>query len=227
MSVGRRGRRSIASGAVFDTVLFDLDGTLTDPATGIVDSFRHALTAVGHPADDDVDLRWMIGPPIRDNFSTYGLPEHLHDDAVVAFRDRHTAVGLYDVALHPGIVELLRAVRATGSATAVATFKPMAQAIETIDHLGLSALFDAVVGVGEQMVAGDKGPVIDEALRTIGREGTAVMIGDRHHDLTAGRSRGCTTVGVRWGYASPGELESCDPDHLVGSVDELAAVLLA
>jgi phosphoglycolate phosphatase len=212
--------------AVFDIVLFDLDGTLTDPASGIVDSFRHALTSVGHPVDEEVDLRWMIGPPIRDNFATFGLPDHLHDDAVVAFRDRHTSIGLYDVTLHRGIPELLDVVRNAGSATAVATFKPTTQAIETIEHLGLADRFDAVVGVGEHMVVGDKGPVIDEALTSAGRSGTSVMIGDRHHDLSAGRSRGCTTVGVRWGYASPGELEACAPDHLVSSVDELTAVLL-
>jgi len=211
---------------VFDAVLFDLDGTLTDPAAGIVASFRHALTAVGHHVEDDIDLRWMIGPPVRDNLQRIGLPDHLHDDAVLAFRDRHTSIGLYDVALHDGIVDLLAAVRAAGSAIAVATFKPTLQAELTIQHLGLTHAVDAVVGVDHEMVVGDKTPVVTEALARLGRPGTSVMIGDRHHDITAGRSCSCATVGVTWGYADPGELDSCGPDHVVDSVEALAAVLL-
>lgn len=211
---------------MFDAVLFDLDGTLTDPAVGIVDSFRHALGSIGYPVAPDDDLRWMIGPPIKDNFATFGVPDTLHDDALAAFRERHLEVGLFDVVLHPGVPELLDALRTSGSAIAVATFKPTPQAEQTIEHLGLVDAVDAVVGVAHDFAETGKGPIIDEALDRLGRSGPAVMIGDRHHDLSAGRSRGCTTVGVRWGYASPGELESCEPDHLVTTIAELGTVLL-
>lgn len=211
---------------MFDRVLFDLDGTLTDPAEGIVASFRHALTSVGHVVADDVDLRWMIGPPIRDNLVRIGLPDDLHDDAVSVFRDRHTAIGLYDVTLHDGIRELLAELRAAGSAIAVATFKPTLQAELTIQHLGLTHDVDAVVGVDHEMVVGDKTPVVNEALARLGGTGTSVMIGDRHHDVTAGRAGGCSTVGVTWGYAGPGELATAAPDHVVDTIDSLATVLL-
>lgn len=211
---------------MFDRVLLDLDGTLTDPADGIIASFRHALGTVGHPVDDDADLRWMIGPPIRENLVAVGVPDHLHDDAVAAYRDRHVDIGLYDVSLHPGIEALLADVRAAGSRIAVATFKPTLQAELTIQHLGLTHAVDAVVGVEADAVTSSKVPVITEALRQLGGDGSAVMVGDRHHDVTAGRSCSCTTVGVGWGYAGPGELEAAGADHVVETVAGLATVLL-
>lgn len=211
---------------MFDRVLFDLDGTLTDPADGIISSFRHALHRVGHPVADDVDLRWMIGPPIRENLTAVGLPDHLHDDAVAAYRDRHTGIGLYDVSLHPGVEALLADVRAAGSAIAVATFKPTLQAELTIQHLGLTHAVDAVVGVDAEMATATKVPVLEEALARLGGDGPAVMVGDRHHDVTAGRACGCTTVGVSWGYAGEGELEAAGADHVVATVAGLASVLL-
>ena len=206
-------------------MLFDLDGTLTDPADGIIASFRHALGRVGHPVADDVDLRWMIGPPIRDNLTAIGLPDHLHDDAVAAYRDRHTDIGLYDVTLHPGIEALLADLRAAGSSIAVATFKPTLQAELTIQHLGLTHAVDAVIGVDAEHLTDTKVPVLTEALGRLGG-GPAVMVGDRHHDITAGRTCGCTTVGVSWGYAGPDELEEAGADYLVSTMAGLATVLL-
>lgn len=211
---------------MFDAVLFDLDGTLTDPAVGIVASFRHALTSVGHPVADDEDLRWMIGPPVRHNLSRVGLPDDLHDDAIAAFRAQHTTVGLFDVTLHVGVRELLADLRAAGSAIAVATFKPQPQAEVTLDHLGLTDAVDAICGVDSDHTVGDKVPIITRALDLLGHRATSVMIGDRHHDLDAGRACGCATVGVRWGYADEGELEASAPDHLVDTVADLRAVLL-
>lgn len=211
---------------MFDRVLFDLDGTLTDPADGIIASFRHALGRVGHPVAEDADLRWMIGPPIRDNLTAVGLPDHLHDDAVSAYRDRHTDIGLYDVSLHPGIEALLADLRAAGSSIAVATFKPTLQAELTIQHLGLTHAVDAVVGVDADLATATKVPVLTEALARLGGAGSAVMVGDRHHDIDAGRACGCTTVGVAWGYAGDGELEAAGADHLVATVAGLSTVLL-
>ncbi len=99
---------------MLDAVLFDLDGTLTDPEEGIVGSFRHAMEVVGHPVAEGVDLRWMIGPAIRDNFTRHGIPDHLHDEAVLAFRARHVEVGLFQAELIVGVTEVLDALRADG-----------------------------------------------------------------------------------------------------------------
>jgi len=229
---------------MFDAVLFDLDGTLTDPEVGIVGSFRHALTTVGHPPADDADLRWMIGPPIRANLLDYGLPEHLHDDAVEAYRQRHLATGLYEATLHPGIVDLLVDLGTAGVDVAVATLKPPLQATRTLAHFGLDALVQVTAGAGPAALH-DKRVIVADALTRLGRGGGAgvdgrangrsdgrgaagrvAMVGDRAQDVDGGRFNGCTTVGVTWGFAPPGELEAAAPDHLVDTVADLRTLLL-
>ena len=144
-AVGGRGSgvqvyraRAVRSAAVLDAVLFDLDGTLTDPEEGIVGSFRHAMEVVGHPVAEGVDLRWMIGPAIRDNFTRHGIPDHLHDEAVVAFRARHVEVGLFQAELIVGVMEVLDALVADGIPLALATAKPVPQAVTTLEHFDLA-----------------------------------------------------------------------------------------
>jgi phosphoglycolate phosphatase len=211
---------------VFDAVLFDLDGTLTDPASGITGSFRHALATVGHPVADDVDLTWMIGPSMRENLVRHGLPADLHDSAIDAYRLRHTEIGLYDATLHAGTVELLDALIAAGIALALATAKPVPQAVRTLEHFGIADRFAVVAGATPDGHTVGKVGIVADALDRLGTPGRAAMIGDRRHDVEAGRANGCTTIAVTWGYAEAGELDAVAPDHRVDSFGGLAALLL-
>lgn len=211
---------------VFDAVLFDLDGTLTDPAAGITGSFRHALASVGHPIADDVDLNWMIGPSMRENLVRHGLPDHLHDEAIDAYRVRHNAVGLYDAVMHDGAVALLDALVAAGVPIALATAKPVAQAVATLQHFGVADRFVVVAGAGEDGRTVGKVSIVADALDRLGRPARAAMIGDRRHDIEAGRANGCTTVAVAWGYAEAGELLAAAPDQTVPTYAALTTLLL-
>lgn len=206
-----------------DAVLFDLDGTLTDPAEGITASFRHALAAVGSPVAPGVDLTWMIGPPIRHNFTRFGLAPHLHDAAVEAFRERHTSVGLFEASLIPGIVDVLETIRAWEVPLALATAKPLAQAHTTLEHFGLSHLFAGVAGAQADGRTVGKDRIVAEARRQLSMvDGErVVMVGDRVHDVDGGRANGCTTVAVEWGFAEPGEMDAAAPDHRVAEPAEL------
>lgn len=206
-----------------DAVLFDLDGTLTDPAAGITASFRHALDVVDHPVAPEADLRWVIGPPIRHSFSRFGLAPDLHDAAVAAFRDRHTATGLFDATLIPGIAEVLETITSWGVPLGLATAKPVEQAHTTLEHFGLSPLFSAVAGaVTDGQIAGKEQIVADARRQLDMVDGERVlMVGDRVHDVDGGRANGCTTVAVAWGFAEPGEIDAAAPDHRVAAPVDL------
>jgi len=212
---------------VLDAVLFDLDGTLTDPAEGIVGSYRHAFAAVGHPAPDDADLRWMIGPAIRENFIEQGIPEHLHDEAVLAFRSCHLEIGLFQATLIVGVVDVLDTLVAEGVRLSLATAKPHSQAVTTLEHFEIADRFE-VVGAGvADGIPRSKAMIVTDALGQLGNpDPTRVaMVGDRRHDIEGGRANGCHTVGVTWGFAPPGEFDQAQPDHVVNTPEELLAVL--
>jgi phosphoglycolate phosphatase len=214
---------------VLDAVVFDLDGTLTDPAVGITGSFRHALAAVGHPAAADLDLTWMIGPSMAENLTRYGLPPELHAEAVAVYRERHVAVGLYEATVVPGVVAVLDALVADGVPLAMATAKPEEQGRATLDHFGLADRFAAVAGSRADGLPRPKAEIVAEALDHLGVVGSprVAMVGDRRHDIEGGRANGCTTVAVGWGFDEPGELDAARPDHRVDDPPGLLAVLTA
>lgn len=215
---------------VLDAVLFDLDGTLTDPEVGIVGSFRHALATVGHDlVDVDDDLRWTIGPPIGHNFERLGVPGHLHAEATAAFRARHLEVGLFEAALVPGMVAVLDGLRDDEVPLALATAKPVPQAVTTLEHFGLADRFAVVSGAGTDGYRHDKLHIVADALERLGGPEPArvAMVGDRRHDVEAGRGNGCVTVAVGWGFAEDDELDLVVPDHAVADPVDLLTLLRA
>lgn len=216
---------------MLDAVLFDLDGTLTDPAIGITGSFRHALATVGHPVADDLDLTWMIGPSMPDNLDRHGLPAHLHADAITAYRERHMEAGLFEATLHDGVVDVLDALGSMGIALGLATAKPLVQAVATLEHFGIADRFAVVGAATADGVTRSKAEIVAAALAELGYatplpDGVqVVMVGDRRHDVEGGRHNGCVTVAVEWGYAEPGELDRVAPDHRVADMGQLLGLL--
>ena len=210
------------------TVLFDLDGTLTDPEVGITASYRHALAAVGRPVADDVDLSWMIGPPIGENLHLLGVTAAELPVAVQAYRRRHLATGLYEVILVPGMAELVRTLHAAGVRLALATGKPTGDGELTLKHFGLATYFAVIAGNTVQGLL-SKADVVADALRLLGSPDPArvAMVGDRRHDVEGAAANGITSIGVGWGFAADGELATAGADQIVTTVDELARLLLA
>ena len=211
---------------MLDAVLFDLDGTLTDPAEGITGSFRHAVASVGHPADDDADLTWIIGPSVRDNLTRYGVPDEHHDLVVTTFRAHMTEVGLFQATVIAGIAEVLASLHAADVPLALATAKPTNQAEISLDHFDLRRFFTVVSGntLGAPI---SKGHIMANALDELGQpDPTRVaMVGDRHHDIDGAHANGCIAVAVTWGYAEAGEMDLAKPHHLVDTPAELGELL--
>jgi phosphoglycolate phosphatase len=212
----------------FAVVLFDLDGTLTDPRIGITRSYQHALASVGTVVDDPDELTWMIGPPLRANLLAAGVQGGDVDTAADAYRDRHWTVGVYEATVIPGIPELLADLHAAGTRLGVATGKVTDQGVVTLDHFGLSPWFDVVVGSDLDRGRVEKDDIVRHALDELGSPplDRSAMVGDRRFDIEGAQAVGLTSIAVTWGYAEPGELAMAEPDLTADTVDELRAYLL-
>ena len=209
-------------------LLFDLDGTLTDPRPGIVGSLRYALERMKRPSPSDDLLATFIGPPIRGTFA--GLLEttspELIERAVALYRERFGTVGLYENEVHPGVPEMLEAAGALASAVFVATSKAAVYAERIVRHFGLSHHFARVYGSDLAGRFEDKSELLPHLLAAEGvAPGAAVMIGDRSVDVLAARAAGIASVGVLWGYGSAAELTAAGADVLCSHPGELLACL--
>lgn len=212
---------------MLDAVLFDLDGTLTDPAEGITGAFRHAVASVGHPAEADADLTWIIGPAVRDNLARYGLPDEHHDLVVRTFRAHMTEVGLFQATVIAGIAQVLASLQDAGVPLALATAKPTYQAEISLEHFELDRYFTVVAGGVGDGIPRSKSLIVADALEQLGGPDPArvAMVGDRHHDVDGARANGCIAVAVTWGYAEAGEMDVAAPHHIVDTPVELGELL--
>jgi len=205
-------------------LLFDLDGTLTDPFVGITACIRHALTALGRPAPPADQLRWCIGPPLRDSLATLLGADHAHkaDEALAVYRERFGRVGLFENQAYPGIREALAGLQERGHVLRVATSKPAVFARRIIEHFDLARYFTSVDGCELDGTRGDKRSLIAYILREYGlTPGETLMIGDREHDVIGARENGVAAIGVLWGFGSREELEAAGALRLVATPEGL------
>lgn len=183
-------------------VIFDLDGTLTDSAEGIVASFRHALASVGAevPAGDLVGR--IVGPPMKQTLDGLGLGERA-GDAIAAYRADYTARGWAMNSLFDGIPQLLADLRASGVRLAVATSKAEPTARQILEHFGLAEHFDVIAGASVDGVRARKADVLARALGQLQPlPERVVMVGDRAHDVAGAAEHGIDTIVVEWGYGA-------------------------
>lgn len=218
---------SVALPSRIATVLFDLDGTLTDPHVGITTSIRHAMAELGRPLAPDVVLDWCIGPPLIDAFARlFDGDRSLAEKGVAAYRARYGVVGLFENAVYPGIPELLDALVADGRHLVLATSKPRVFAARILDHFGLARRFAAIHGSELDGARVHKTDLIPWILATeVIPSAGAVMVGDREHDVHGARAAGLPTIGVAWGYGGRGELEAAGAAVVVETVARLGAAL--
>ena len=199
--------------AVRATLLFDLDGTLSDNYEGISRCIRHALARVGAPEPDAATLRACVGPPLRESLA-HLLPAPdaaAIDAALAAYRERFRDVGWRENAVYEGVPEALAALAGTGARMLVCTSKPEVYATRIVAHFGLDAYVSRVYGADLAGALDDKRALLAHLVATERLDASrAIMIGDRHHDVRAARANGARAVGVLWGYGTAAELAGAE-----------------
>jgi phosphoglycolate phosphatase len=211
-----------------NTILFDLDGTLTDPREGITRCIAHALERMGRESPPLGDLTFAIGPPLRGSLARL-LGDESRDTverALAHYRERFADVGLFENTPYDGIAETLAALRASGATLFVATSKPLVFAERIIRHFGFDAHFDAVHGCELDGTREAKRDLLAHVLahHRIAPGGT-VMVGDRGVDMDAARHHGLRGIGALWGFGSREELLDAGAHVLCAGPRELRTTL--
>jgi len=209
-------------------ILFDLDGTLTDPWEGITRSIQYALKTLEKPVPDAEELRWCIGPPLIES-----LKRLLGDngagqvqEALLIYRERFSKIGKYENEVYGGIPEVLSTLNEKGFSLFVATSKPRVYAIDIVKHFDLEPYFNRVYGSELNGDLVDKTELINHILsnESIDKE-TAVMVGDRSHDIIGAKNNGLAKIGVTYGYGTREELMAAGADHLASSPSDIVNIL--
>ncbi len=209
-------------------VFFDLDGTLTDPAPGIVRCYQHALQVLGAPPRSDAELTQLIGPPLQESFRALMQSDdpELCERAVRVYRERFSTLGLYENSVYPEMPEVLSALRDAGRQLWVVTSKPTVFADRIIDHFALRPFFTRVYGAELSGERAAKAELIAHVLASerIAPQSTC-MIGDRKHDVIGAKAHGIAALGVLWGYGTRLELEEAGATLVLEAVREIPAAI--
>ncbi|WP_151734017.1 HAD family hydrolase ['Paenibacillus yunnanensis' Narsing Rao et al. 2020] len=212
---------------LLQSILFDLDGTLTDPKEGITRSVEYALNKFGIQVEHPDVLLPYIGPPLYDSFvELQGFPGEQALRAVEYYRERYKTIGLYENSVIPGIPRLLEELLESGYSLYVATSKPTVFAEEILRHYGLDRYFKHVAGSNLDGTRSKKSEVIRYVLDENGiRAEQALMIGDRKHDIIGAKACGVASAGVLFGYGSEEELAGAGADYIARRVADIAGII--
>lgn len=208
-------------------LLFDLDGTITDPKEGITKCVQYALSKFDIEEECD-NLLSFIGPPLTDSFiDFYGFDKQKAELAIKYYRERYAKIGLFENSAIDGIHEVLEKLKNSGYTLAVATSKPTCFAISICEKYDFSKYFDIIMGSELDGTRTKKSEIIYEVLKQLNaKPEEVVMIGDRKYDIIGAKEVGTASIGVRFGYAEDGELEKAGADFIVGTPNELLTCIL-
>lgn len=215
---------------MYQYILFDLDGTLTDPREGITKSVQYALDKMGISEPDLSALEHFIGPPLYDEFRRcYQMDDAQAKKTVEAYRERFGVIGWQENILFDGVPELLAALRNAGRKIAIASSKPTVFVRKILHMFEIERYFDVVSGASLDGSIGSKAQVVQQALDAFGVSDlkTAVLVGDRFHDVEGARACGLDCIGLTLGFGGREELETAGASAVVDSLEELCGVLLA
>ncbi len=207
------------------SILFDLDGTLTDSGPGIINCAKLALEHYGLPIPSEAELRTFVGPPLHESFIRFGVPAHEADNAIAVYRSRYIPIGKFENEPYPGIRELLERLQTEGHTLYVATSKPEAMSIEILEHFDLAKYFTIICGATMDASRSSKADVIAYLLSQAGKAGEILMVGDTAFDVTGAKAHGIPTVGVAWGYGEVADMEKAGAKAIAHTMDELYALL--
>ena len=207
------------------TILFDLDGTITDSGEGIMNCAAYSLEHFGLPVPDRATLRQFVGPPLRDTLIRFGVPADKAEEAITVYRSRYIPVGRFENFPYEGIRELLAKLKAEGHRLYIATSKPEQMSIEILEHFDLAQYFDRICGATLDGSRDEKDKVIAYLLKETGAGNDAIMVGDTAFDVLGAAAHGIPTIGVSWGYGEVADMEKAGAKAIAYSMDGLYGLL--
>jgi len=211
-------------------ILFDLDGTLSDPKVGITKSVQYALQKMGIDEPNLDKLDCFIGPPLQESFAEYyGFNENQTKEAIEFYRERFKEKGMYENVLYEGIPYLLNSLKEHQFTLVVATSKPTIFSEKILNYFKIDQYFDLVVGSNLDGTRSSKTEIIQYILDEYKdlMKDEFIMIGDRKHDIIGAENTGIDSIGVTYGYGSLDELIHSNPTYIVNNVEELASIFIA
>ena len=207
------------------SILFDLDGTLTDSGEGIINCALLTLEYFGLPLPTREELRFFVGPPLGGSFLKLGIPEDRVTEAIQYYRSHYTVTGIHENSVYPGIEELLQALQVQGHKLYVATSKPEFMAKGILEDFGLAEYFTMICGASTDTHRNTKEAVIAHLMESNPDAKNFVMIGDTIFDVEGAASLGIPTIGVSWGYGEVADMEAAGAISIAHSMDELLSFL--
>lgn len=209
---------------MYKYVLFDLDGTLTNPEIGITSSVMYALEKFGITVEDRKELHPFIGPPLTYSFQTfYGLSKEDSEMAVKFYRERFSVKGLYENEVYDGVEMMLQTLKERGKTLIIATSKPEEFTLKILEHFHLLKYFDYIAGATLDGSRGEKADVIRHALAIskIEDKSQAIMIGDRNYDILGAKENGLDSMGVLFGFGDYEELSNAGADYIAENIQDI------
>ena len=207
------------------TILFDLDGTLTDSAPGIIETMQYALNKKGIIPPDD--LHFILGPPLIDTFiNTFHMSQQSAKEAYQYYYKRYAEKGMYQNSVFEGVKEMLSELKKHGKKLAVATSKSENFANEIIEHFELSEYFDCIAG-NHLNTRDTKAKVVCYALEQLQcNPESAILVGDRMYDIIGGKTAGVNVIGVLYGYGEMQELQQYGADAIAKTPQDVVEIIL-
>ena len=221
---------------MYQYLLFDLDGTLTDSAEGIIKCVQYAAEKMGAAYKNAEELKVFVGPPLSESFkNVYEFSEEETQKAIQYYRERFKPIGMFENAVYPGVPQMLKSMKENGKVNLIASSKPEEFVKTILEHFDIAKYFDIIVGASMDESRNTKEAVIEEVLSRLKNtdqygqydQDKCVMIGDRKYDIHGAKYFGLRNIGVSYGFAPEGELEEAGADVIVDTVEELTQVLLS
>ena len=206
------------------SILFDLDGTLSDSSEGILKCCLHTFSHYGIEIPEE-KRDTLIGPPLRFSFKKYGVPEAEIENALTRYRERYLSVGKFENRPYEDIEKLLKKLKNAGHRLFVATCKPEETSTEILEHFGLSGYFEGICGATFDKSRDSKSAVISYLVEKYNPQ-NMIMVGDTVFDVEGASELGIDTIGVSWGFGKPEELLNAGAIRIAYSMDELLKILL-
>jgi phosphoglycolate phosphatase len=207
------------------TILFDLDGTLTDSGEGIINCVMYALERFSLPIPPRESLRYFVGPPLHESFIKQGVPADRAEEAVAVYRERYVPTGMFENTPYPGVRELLEALTNAGHTLYVASSKPEWMCVEVLKHFDLANYFEQICGATMDTSRTNKEAVIEYLIHENGKTDNMIMVGDTKFDVLGAKAHGIPCIGVSWGYVSVSEMEEAGAAAIVHTMEQLQTTL--
>ena len=207
------------------SILFDLDGTLTDSGEGIMKSTVYMLNQLGIDVPSEAELRTVVGPPLTESYARFGVPQDQISQAIEIYRSRYIPIGRFENHPYDGIREMLEKLRADGHKLYVATSKPEWMSVEILEYFDLAKYFERICGAATDFSRNSKEAVIAYLLEECGAQENAIMVGDTVYDVIGAKALGIPTIGVDWGYGQNEDMIKAGAIAIAYTVDELYDLL--